>query len=617
MKNKIQSIGMMICIMLVFSMCDKSDEIGADESKDLNKPKEIISKGVTGNIQKGPFITGSSVIIQELDSSFVATGKTYNTTTNDDFGGFSVRNEIISPYVEVITSGFYFNEVEGNISNANLSLRSLVEVTDSTLTNVNLLTTLSKERILYLVKEYGMNFKDAKTRAQNEILEIFDIPQNDSINFNQLDISQKGNENAILLAASVVLQGKFSVGELSETISKIILDIKEDGQLNNQTIIDKLAENAKLLNLSKVRNNLINRYNSLNSNATIPFFEKYAKRLVPLEVLTTNPSSDEMEVPYNLDNITLSFNKALDITTVNEEHIRIVNSSNEIVSGSFEYNESEFKVIYHISEELKPESIYKLQVKSSLKTLDEESYNKAFSIQFKSTSIDIKSGLKAYYKFDGDFLDQTNNNYHATSKNITFKDGVADDINNQSAFFEGPGCHITMPNVINPTQKNWSYSIWVKMDKYTNNNAPFLLGTRLSYSAFWDVLLYYRSVSKTVSSYNGYRLEAPFEMNTGNWYHVVMTIENNLERVYINGELAIVANDFKPKNDDGDRSYEGYDGEDTGLFNYYDGELYISASNCYNINEFDPYLYGSVDNVRFYDRAINKFEVLQLFEEYK
>ena len=560
MKNRVISFGIMLVTILLFNMCDKSEDINNDniEEPDVHEEEQYIWMGVKGNIQKGPFISGSSIIVQELDSSFLSTGISFNTVTNNDFGGFGISNKIVSPYVEIITSGFYYDEVKGSISDANLSLRTLVEISDSILTNVNLLTTLSKERIIFLVENQGLDFKKAKIKAQNEVLEIFDIPKNDSINFNGLDISQDGDENAILLAASIVLQGNLSVGELSEMISKIIQDIKEDGQISNQNISNTLEGNAESLNLEDVRENLINRYNSLNCDVSISFFEKYAKRLVPLEIVSTSPTINEKEVPYNLDTITIAFNKALDVESINLDNIIIKSSSDEILKGEFEYIEDEFKIIYHIQEELEPEMRYSLVVKSDLSTLDNEFLDSDFEISFTSTSVDIQDGLKALYTFEGNCDDITGNNNDANPINIEFIPSDIGGNSNLVAKFSGEGSYMTFPSVINPTQLNWSYSIWFRFDERIETNGPILLGTHFSSEAFDDIPLYFRTSSKCLCSYNGRVLETGFDINNETWYHVVVTVENAYERIYINGELLGDGVNFPPSSEDGDVCYRGF-----------------------------------------------------------
>jgi hypothetical protein len=123
-----------------------------------------------GVVQKGPFIAGSTIAIQELDKNFVTTGKVYYTVTIDDFGNYKLSNTISSPYVEIIAMGYYFDEVSGNLSASDITLRSLLKISPDVESNVNILTTISEERIKYLVSNKGKSFEDAVKQAENEIL---------------------------------------------------------------------------------------------------------------------------------------------------------------------------------------------------------------------------------------------------------------------------------------------------------------------------------------------------------------------------------------------------------------------------------------------------------------
>lgn len=608
MKTVIVYLFIALSLIFILSNCKKNDELAPD--------KIISSKGVQGKIQKGPFISGTTVTVQELDNSFISTGRSFVSTTDNDFGGFIVEGNLKAPYIEVFASGFYYDEVKGDISSANLSLRSITETSDPTKTNVNILTTLTRERIEHLVLYGRMDYDTAKKTAQNEVLTAFDIPTDDFINFNDLDLTKEGDHNAILLAVSIVVQGNKSVAGVSELISKIVLDLKEDGELNDGPAIEELTSNARQLNLASVKANLEKRYQELSYQAIIPTFEKFAKRLVPLEVLTTNPDVGEKEVPYNLNEILIEFNKALDINTINPENIKVIDAEGKLLMGQLEYDDQDHIITFNLSQELTPNTTYQLIVNPEVKSFDGEYMEESFSMEFNSISVNIDHGLKAYYTFDGDFTDQTGNALNAKAYNIAFSSGKTDANGNQAALFSGQGSYMTLPNVINPTELNWTYSIWVRMDEKDEITGPVLLGNNMSGRQGWDVPLYFRASSQQFSSYNGHILAADYDVKLKEWYHLIIIIENGLQKMYINGELITDEDYYRAYSEDGDRSYPGFNGEDIGLYNYYDGELYICAERQTDTN-WKPFLTGVIDNVRFYDRAINKFEVSELYNQGK
>ncbi len=90
----------------------------------------IIYKIESGAFQKGPFIAGTTVTIQELDDELKPIGVTYTTVT-DDSGRFSSTN-IKSRFVEVFANGFYFDELTGTKSVSAVTLRAILDLTIST-----------------------------------------------------------------------------------------------------------------------------------------------------------------------------------------------------------------------------------------------------------------------------------------------------------------------------------------------------------------------------------------------------------------------------------------------------------------------------------------------------
>ena len=229
-----------------------------------------------GYVQKGPFINGTAITVSELSNKLVATGRNFTTQIIDNKGTFSLKDvELQSDYVQLMAEGFYFDEVRGEKSTAQLTLFALADVSDVGSVNVNLLSHLEKDRVIYLMQEEEKNFDDAKHQAQQEVLTIFGIEKADMNASELLDISQDGEDNAILLAISAVMQGQNTVAELSELLANIITDIRGDGVLDSESTQKKIRLNAMSLNLNNVRQHLENRYEELGVNANISNFEEY------------------------------------------------------------------------------------------------------------------------------------------------------------------------------------------------------------------------------------------------------------------------------------------------------------------------------------------------------
>lgn len=267
MRN-LNTIFILVLSFVVFSCGKDQDDIG------LNLEK------VTGSVQKGPFLNGTAITISELTTDLTPTGKNFTSQILDNKGTFEIKNvALTSRYVELKADGFYFNEITNSNSTAQLTLYALSDLSNRSSLNVNVLSNLEKSRVDYLVSN-GTGFSAAKQQAQTEILSIFEIEKDQISESEQLDISKPGDENAILLAVSVILQGHLSVSDLSELLANISTDIREDGQLNSQSLSSTLINNAKTINLATIRTNLENRYEQLGLNTSIPDFEKYVLNFI-------------------------------------------------------------------------------------------------------------------------------------------------------------------------------------------------------------------------------------------------------------------------------------------------------------------------------------------------
>jgi hypothetical protein len=266
---KTKNLLVWLILSLILFACNESNPLVEPEDIITTYKKEMIS----GFVQKGPFINGTSITISELDSNLVQTGRNFSTQIINNQGHFEIKGiELNSPFIEIKADGFYFNEVSGTVSNERLTLNALANVSDQNTVNVNILSTLEKFRLLTLV-EQGKKFSEAKKLAQSEVLALFEISKTDVVRSELLDIFQSGDDNAILLASSIILQGNRSVSQLSELIANIGLDIKGDGKLDNRSYGSELINHSKMMDLAKVRSNIQARYSTIGLDFVIPDFE--------------------------------------------------------------------------------------------------------------------------------------------------------------------------------------------------------------------------------------------------------------------------------------------------------------------------------------------------------
>lgn len=246
------------------------DNIPTDQGKQVNLNNSLV--------QKGPFVAGSGILIIELNDNLESTSTSYNTETIDDFGSFEFNGSINSNNLDIEATGFYFNEITGDLSNGQITLRSFIQVSEQNRSNINILTTLSRQRIKYLMLSEDKSYQEAKLQAEKEVLQTFNIPTNIMDNlgsFQDLDISQSGKGNAILLAVSCILQGVNGDGELSELITKYANDLEIDGSIDTDFVINKINEGSSNVVPSVVRNNLEHRFESLGVEYNLPNFELY------------------------------------------------------------------------------------------------------------------------------------------------------------------------------------------------------------------------------------------------------------------------------------------------------------------------------------------------------
>jgi N-acetylneuraminic acid mutarotase len=239
-------------ILILFAGCDENE-------------KPTVRHDINGFVQKGPFILGSTITIIELSSSYAPTGKTFTTTTADDLGSFSTSVELISSKVELIASGYYFNEVSGELSEGPLTLHAVVDLASNASINLNALTTVTKSRILALV-DGGANFADAKAQAEGEFRATFGAPS--TAGFETLNVTS----DALLLAFSAVLQQNRKVAEMTQLLNQIAAEFGATAMISS-TSREALSASAMQVSVATVRENLTKKYNDLGLALTLPAFE--------------------------------------------------------------------------------------------------------------------------------------------------------------------------------------------------------------------------------------------------------------------------------------------------------------------------------------------------------
>lgn len=283
---------LLVSMMFFTFSCDKTDDpLNQNEEESVEQEYNL-----SGRVQKGPFLNGTSITVSELDKNLKQTGKMYTTQITNHQGYFEIGGvQLSSPYVELMATGFYFNEVKNENSAAQLTLLAVADLTNKSTLNVNIMSTLEKQRVMHLTDQ-GLSFEMAKTQAMKELLSAFSFDAEQPKNAEVLDISTDGAENGMLLAISTIMQEYKTPAGLSEFIANISNDMVEDGKLDDKKLQSSLINAATKLNYSEITKNLENRYSSLGVDVSIPDFETYINQFVEN---TTYEKTDVIEYPVS------------------------------------------------------------------------------------------------------------------------------------------------------------------------------------------------------------------------------------------------------------------------------------------------------------------------------
>jgi hypothetical protein len=231
---------------------------------------------VAGVSQKGPFVTGSAVTVQELDGiSLKQTGKSFKGTIKSDKGDFAIKDiNLESQYAILEATGYYRDEVSGKKSSGTVTLRALTDLTNRKSVNINLLTHLEFERVKYLVAEKKMPIADAKAQAEKEILTSFAI-DGEFAESEDLNIFESGDGNAALLAVSVLMQSDVDVAGLTERMGEFSISLAEGGSWDDADTKTAIADWACNVDLKGTIANVRKNVENWKYADTVPAFEKY------------------------------------------------------------------------------------------------------------------------------------------------------------------------------------------------------------------------------------------------------------------------------------------------------------------------------------------------------
>jgi hypothetical protein len=233
---------------------------------------------IEGAVQKGPFIVGSTVLINRLDSRGNSTPSTLVTEIEDSVGSFSFKTDERGP-VQIVATGYYFSELTGQISDGTVTLKALYEVSSDTrqVAYVNILTHLINDRVLELIADGQPTLREAIAQAEDELVaalsDALAIPNlNEFSKLSLYDSSMSQNNtlgNAYLLALSTGFYkyaktkaqefGTATDAELTLVLNRISDDLADDGHLQPGPFILEFVTAIRSLSPETIAANLRSR----------------------------------------------------------------------------------------------------------------------------------------------------------------------------------------------------------------------------------------------------------------------------------------------------------------------------------------------------------------------
>ena len=251
-----------IGMMAMLQSCSSNDDLDGYTPTNFN---------VGGKVEKGPFVRGTAIQMQPLDADLDETGESFTSTITDNEGTFTFGSKLLkSPYVKLSASGYYFNEVTGELSKGTLALNAVANLQNAADVNLNILSHIKYQRVMDLVAKDGKSFKEANNQAQEEVLKTFGLEKYAKTDVNHFSITSGTDEAAALIAVSSLILYNRSEAQITEYLSQLSEEFAEDGNFSETTKLQIRKDMFSLESkLPQIAENIKKRYQEMGKEVAV------------------------------------------------------------------------------------------------------------------------------------------------------------------------------------------------------------------------------------------------------------------------------------------------------------------------------------------------------------
>lgn len=249
-------------MMAMLQSCSSNDDLDGYTPTNFN---------VGGKVEKGPFVRGTAIQMQPLDADLDETGESFTSTITDNEGTFTFGSKLLkSPYIKLSASGYYFNEVTGELSKGTLALNAVANLQNAADVNLNILSHLKYQRVMDLVAKDGKSFKEANNQAQEEVLKTFGLEKYAKTDVNHFSITSGTDEAAALIAVSSLILYNRSEAQITEYLSQLSEEFAEDGNFSETTKLQIRKDMFSLESkLPQIAENIKKRYQEMGKEVAV------------------------------------------------------------------------------------------------------------------------------------------------------------------------------------------------------------------------------------------------------------------------------------------------------------------------------------------------------------